>query len=58
MTTARQNVKKEDGVSRADPFDFGAGHIVPNLAVDPGLVYDNDILGQPGRALAARSRRS
>ncbi len=46
MTTARQNVRKEDGVSRADPFDFGAGHIVPNLAVDPGLVYDNDILGQ------------
>ena len=46
MTTARQNVKKENGVTRADPFDFGAGHIVPNLAVDPGLVYDNDFLGQ------------
>jgi subtilisin family serine protease len=45
MTTARTNVKKEDGVSRANPFDFGAGHIVPNLAVDPGLVYDTDFLG-------------
>jgi subtilisin family serine protease len=45
MTTARTNVKKEDGVSRANPFDFGAGHIVPNNAVDPGLVYDTDFLG-------------
>ena len=22
------------------PFDFGGGHMVPNLAVKPGLVYD------------------
>ena len=40
MTTARQNIVKEDGATSADPFDFGAGHIVPNSAIDPGLVYD------------------
>ncbi len=40
MTTARQNAFKEDGVTPADPFDFGAGHVDPNGAVDPGLTYD------------------
>jgi subtilisin family serine protease len=39
MTTARQNLVRADG-SSADPFDFGAGHIVPDLATDPGLVYE------------------
>ena len=40
MTTARQDIVKEDGVTRADPFDFGAGHMVPNRAINPGLTYD------------------
>jgi hypothetical protein len=39
MTSARQDVRKQDGVTQADPFDFGAGHVVPNGAANPGLVY-------------------
>jgi subtilisin family serine protease len=44
MTTARRNVWKEDGVTKADPFDFGSGHVNANSAVDPGLVYDAGFL--------------
>lgn len=53
MTTARQDVVKEDGKTKADPFDFGAGHVKPGGRVkagsvfEPGLVYDagfNDYL--------------
>lgn len=40
MTTARQDINKADGETAANPFDFGAGHIVPNDSVDPGLTYD------------------
>lgn len=40
MTSARQDVVKEDGATPADPFDFGAGHVDPNFAVNPGLTYD------------------
>jgi len=47
MTTAGRKTVKEDGVTKADPFDHGAGRIMPNRAVDPGLAYDagfNDYL--------------
>ncbi len=40
MTTARQTLVQSDGEGQANPFEFGAGHIVPNSASDPGLVYD------------------
>lgn len=44
MTTARQDVTKEDGITPADPFDFGAGHVDPNKAISPGLTYDVGLL--------------
>jgi len=43
MTTARQGLKKTFGDAPADPFDIGAGEILPSEGVDPGLAYDADI---------------
>ncbi|CAH9091040.1 unnamed protein product [Cuscuta europaea] len=49
MTTAYSNYKSGrpliDAATRkaATPFDFGAGHVEPASAIDPGLVYDIDV---------------
>ncbi len=43
MTTARQDMQIAESITAANPFDFGAGHIVPNDAFDPGLIYDVSI---------------
>jgi subtilisin family serine protease len=46
MTTAYQDVMKEDGLTPADPFDMGSGHMNPGgktikgSMFQPGLVYD------------------
>lgn len=45
MTTAHDSTRKEDNKRRADPFDVGAGHVVPGgtrrgSMFEPGLVYD------------------
>jgi hypothetical protein len=46
MTTAYQDVVKEDYTTPADPFDFGAGHVNPGgkankgSLFEPGLAYD------------------
>jgi subtilisin family serine protease len=40
MTSTRQDLTLPDGETPLHAFDFGAGHIVPNAAADPGLVYD------------------
>jgi hypothetical protein len=40
MTSARQDLLKTLGPDAADPFDIGAGAIVPAGAFQPGLVYD------------------
>lgn len=40
LTTATTNVKLADGTPDTSRFGFGAGHVNPNAAVSPGLVYD------------------
>ncbi|KAL8144846.1 hypothetical protein AgCh_003167 [Apium graveolens] len=45
MTTARTQDNKLRAMTnashlKASPFSYGAGHVQPNRAMDPGLVYD------------------
>lgn len=52
MTTSRQNIEKQgldenglplDTLEIANTLDIGAGHIVPNSTLNPGLIYDTRI---------------
>ena len=43
MTTATDLMLKEDGMTPADPFDFGGGRIRVDLAAAAGLVLDETI---------------
>ena len=40
MTTARQDITRDDEGTGAVPFDFGSGHVEPNDSLNPGLVFE------------------
>jgi len=40
VTSARQDLLLPESITPANPFDYGGGYIVPNAALEPGLVYD------------------
>ncbi len=43
MTTGTDDMRKEDGVTPADPFDYGGGRVQVDLAAAAGLVMDETI---------------
>ena len=49
MTTATDNVVKQDGTTPADPFDLGAGRVGSGPPDHPGLTFD-ETAGEHGRA--------
>ncbi len=48
MTTARQDVTKEDAQTPADPFDMGAGHVDPGKFRRPGSMFKPGIVYEAG----------
>ncbi|GLJ29049.1 hypothetical protein SUGI_0573130 [Cryptomeria japonica] len=40
LDNAGQPIRDSSNMEPANPFAMGAGHVDPNAAVDPGLVYD------------------
>ncbi len=40
MTTGTMDMRKEDGATPADPFDFGGGRVQPAVANNVGLIFE------------------
>ncbi|MGB5620850.1 MAG: S8 family serine peptidase, partial [Gammaproteobacteria bacterium] len=40
ITTGTRDMRKEDGATPADPFDFGGGRVQPSVAVNVGLIFE------------------
>ncbi len=45
MTTAQRKAKKEDGVTPADPFDYGSGRVDLTRAGQPGITFSEGAAG-------------